>query len=162
MIEQVEAELLSLFKANMSSRIAYFYQGEVIVPNKSNLPCLMVWGKQTQITAKDTCNDQFIFTLGIRVVNHLMKYVADAGTGEVVKAQLDIKKIFEEMDSVTNILKEDTVLGSLRSNIKGVKYLYNTNISASYEAIQTGEFFYVQGECELEAYTDLIKRPPQS
>jgi len=162
MIEQVEAELLALFTTNMSSRINQFYQGEVIVPNKSTLPCLMIYGKKTQVTAKDTCNDQLTFTLGIRVVNHLMKYVADAGTGNIVKAQLDIKKIFEEINPATGLLNINTVLGSLRSNVKGVKYLYNTNISVDYSAIQTGEFFYVQGECELEAYTDLLKRPPQT
>lgn len=153
-------ELIILLKANLFQKIETYYQGEVIVNAKSYMPALMVFGNTTSVVAKDTCNDQFEYDITIRVVDNIMEYVSDRGTGEIIKSQESLISIMEARN-IDGTLAIDTVLGTLRANVRGTKFLYNNDITVEYRAIQTGEFFYVQAELNLTAVTDLIPRPVQ-
>lgn len=159
-MNEVLQELIGKLKANLCQKIQTYYQGEVIINAKSYMPALMVFGNSTNVIAKDTCNDQFEYNITIRVVDNIMEYVSDKGTGEIIKAQESLVNIMEARND-DGTLAIDSVLGTLRANVRGTKFLYNNDITVEYRAIQTGEFFYVQAEMNLTATTDLIPRPIQ-
>lgn len=156
-MNKVLAEILALFESAMVGNIKTFYQGEVIkgVVPKDYMPALMVWGKSTEIVRKQTGCDQFRYTVGLRVVDDLMKYVNQAGTGKKIKSQEALIDMMEGLD-VNGALKEDSVMGVLRtrSNIGGTNYLYTDNPRITYATIQVGDFWVIQAEMELEAYSE--------
>ncbi len=154
------AELLTKLKAAIGTTlIKTYYQGEVVtaaVP-QSYLPALMVFGESTEVVAKSTAKDQYKYSIGIRVVIDLKKYLTEAGVTEVLKAQEAIINLMEERSS-DGTTKAATVLGCLRDNVRGTNYLYNNDITIEYKTIERGEFFYYQAECRLSATTNLLTR----
>lgn len=159
-MNEILKELIELFKAGMGDKIKTYYQGEVVagtVP-RSNTPALMVFGNSTNLVARSTGTDQYEYNITIRLVSDLMKYVDEKGTGQVLKAQEYLINVMEERTS-QGVPENDTILGVLRKNIKGKKFLYNNDIQINYQAIQTGEFFYIKAEATLTATTDVLPRP---
>lgn len=158
-MNDVLAELLDLLQAGVGANITSYYQGEVLLVPQSYLPALMIWGKSTEVIAKSTACDQSKYTIGIRVVVDLKKYVDVAGVTEIIKAQEALINIMEERTD--GVPDADTVLGVLRDvdNIRGIDYLFNNEITINYSTVQRGEFFYAQAEMELNATTDLRPRP---
>lgn len=154
-------ELLEILEEALGQNIKTYYRGEVIVPARSYLPCLMVFGNSTEIQAKDTCNDTFEYNVTIRIVSDIMKYVDEKGTGEVIKAQDYLIDAMEGRNE-DGTLRCDTVLGALRANLRGKNFLYSSDVRAEYRAIQTGEFFYIKAELQLTAVSDSVKRPTQN
>lgn len=151
-------ELKTKLKAAIgTTKIKSYYQGEVVAVPKSNLPALMIFGRGTTITAKSTAKDQYQYNITIRIVVDLNNYLSTAGVTEVLKAQEAIINLMEERET-DGTLKSDTVLGCLRDNIQGTKYLYNNDIEIEYQTIQRGDYFYYQADCNLPVTTDLLTR----
>lgn len=155
-------ELKALFSATInlvdSDRIKTFYIGEVAIVPQSYMPALMVIPNSTSVIAKSTAKDQYEYNITVRVVIDLKKFLSTSGTGDTIKSMQEITKIMEERNS-DQTLKDDTVLGILRANIRGTDYLFNNNITINYDVISTGEWPRVQAECELTAITNLLTRP---
>lgn len=157
-MNRVLAELKSLFDNALSSKFTEIYQGEVVLPPQSYLPCLMLIPQSTEVIAKSTAKDQYTYTILLRAVVDIKKYFDEAGTGDVLKAQQALINLMEERET-TGVLKTATVLGVLRANITGTDYLFNNEITIQYSTIQTGEWFYWKAECLVKATTDLLVRP---
>lgn len=160
MIEYVQEEIKTLLENSMASRITTFYTDEVALTPQSYLPALMVIGNSEEIIAKSTACDQYIYNITVRVVLDLKKFLDEAGTGDTIKSQQQLKKIMGERDSSTGAPKSDTVLGTLRKpdNIRGIGYLFNNNIATSYTLVPQEGWFYVKAEATFTIITDLILR----
>lgn len=159
-MNRVLAELLTKLKAAIGTTlIKTYYQGEVVTPAvpQSYLPALMVFGESTEVVAKSTAKDQYKYTIIIRVVIDLKKYLKESGVSEILTAQEAIINLMEERNS-DGTTKATTVLGCLRDNVRGTDYLFNNDITIDYKTIERGEFFYYQAECRFSAVTDLLLR----
>ena len=150
-------EILADLAAAMTTNITTYYQGYVTLPPKHALPCLQVYGITTTQTAKSTAKDQAVYVIGIRIVVDVTSKFTTAGTGVIIKAQKDIIDLMEER-STGGIAVADSVLGTLRRNIKGTDYLFNNDVEINYETIEKDGFFYSVAEMRLRAVTDLVLR----
>jgi len=153
-------EIKILMQAGMNTtttKIKSFYQGEVMPVPQSYLPAMMIFGNSTEIIAKTTAEDQFVYDITIRVITDIKKQLKTAGTGEVIKVQQDLINIMEERNA-NGTLKNDTVLGILRDHIRGTDYMFNNNLTINYNIVAEGEWFYAKAEIRLEATTDLKAR----
>jgi len=156
-MNRVLSELKTKLSTAMTTSIKQYYQGEVVVVPQSYLPALMVFGNSTEVVAKSTAKDQYKYNITIRVVIDLKLYLSEAGTGDTIKAQQAIINLMEERNT-DGTLKANTVLGTLRDNVRGTDYLFNNDINIEYKTIQRGEFWYYQSDCNLTATTDLLTR----
>jgi hypothetical protein len=159
-MNRVLSELKTLLSTAIGTTlIKSYYQGEVVTPAipQSYLPALMVFGNSTEVVAKSTAKDQYRYNITIRVVIDLKLYLKEAGTGATISAQQAIINLMEERNT-DGTLKDATVLGTLRNNVRGTDYLYNNDITIEYKTIERGEFFYYQADCNLTATTDLLTR----
>lgn len=150
--------LKTLFDTALSAKFTEIYQGEVLVVPKSYCPALMVYPISTEVVAKSTAKDQFVYTIGIRAIVDLKKYLTESGTGDTIKAMEAIVNLMEERES-NGTLKAATVLGVLRANIRTAEFLFNNNIRINYSSVREGEWFYLKAETTLTATTDLLTRP---
>lgn len=151
-------EIIAFLSTGMAERVKTFYKGEVVLPPKSYLPALMVFGNSTNIVAKSTAKDQYIYNITVRIVMNINKKFSEDGTGTTIKAYEDMVNIMEDRET-TGVLMTDTVLGLLRENVKGTNYLFNNTISVEYGKLDVGEYWAYKAEATFEAVTDLILRP---
>jgi len=156
-MNRVLSEIKTLLSTAMTTSIKQYYQGEVAVVPQSYLPALMIFGNGTEVVAKSTAKDQYRYNITIRVVIDLKLYLKESGTSDTIKAQQAIINLMEERNT-DGTLKDATVLGTLRNNVRGTDYLFNNDITIEYQTIQRGEFFYYQADCNLTATTDLLTR----
>lgn len=159
-MNNIITQLDTLLNGNLNADygIVTYYKGEVVLPAKSYMPCVMIIPVSTSVVAKSTAKDQFEHVVTIRVVHDIKKFFKEAGTGTTIAATAELANIMEERES-NGTLKSDTILGILRANIKTDDFLFNNDITIEYAVIQQGEFFYTQAEMELTATTDLLTRP---
>src|SRR3989344_3978454 len=147
-MNRVLSEIKTLLSTAMTTSIKQYYQGEVAVVPQSYLPALMIFGNGTEVVAKSTAKDQYRYNITIRVVIDLKLYLKESGTSDTIKAQQAIINLMEERNT-DGTLKDATVLGTLRNNVRGTDYLFNNDITIEYQTIQRGEFFYYQADCNL-------------
>lgn len=159
-MNQLLDELKALLVAALAAKFTTIYKGEVAVVPRSYLPALMIWPSSTKLIAKTTTQDQYTYEVNLRAVVDLNKYLDEDGTGDTIKAQEALTELMEARDT-DSIPKNDSVLGVFRkvSNIGGVRYLYNNDVTITYKIIQTGEYFYCKAEMTLQFVTALINRP---
>jgi hypothetical protein len=153
-MNEVLARIKSLIEANMAGYTVY--QGFVSLPPLKYLPAITIEPVNTSIQAHSTCKDITVFTVRIKVFLDLNNYLSTSGSGDKMKSQEASIEALE--DRTSKIADADTVIGTLRRNIRDNNWLFNNNltISYSYEAIDD-EYRYVVAECELEV-TDTILR----
>lgn len=154
-------ELKALFETNLTGRsIKKFYKGEIALVPQSYTPVFMIWGVSTEIIAKSTACDQFVYTIQIRIedsLNHTLKSTGIAD--DDLEDQETLINTMEERET-NGQLKSNTVMGILRtvSNISGTSYLFNNELTATYSRILKGEYWAVRAELTLTATTDLVER----
>lgn len=157
-MNEVIEEILGYLKTAMGDKIKTYYHGEVALPPKSYIPCLMVFGTSTRLIAKSTAKDQLEYDILIRVVIDVNDHFKEKGVKEEkISAMEQIIDLMEERNS-DGTLKNDTVLGTLRDNVTGTDYLFNNNVEITYERLQSGEYPYVKADMSVTAITDLIQR----
>lgn len=154
----VLAKLKTLFDTALSAKFTEIYQNEVLIVPQSYLPALMVFPISTKVVAKSTAKDQYVYTIGIRAIVDIKKYVTENGTADKIKAMEAIVNLMEERNA-DGTLVAATVLGVLRANIRAEEFLFNNDIDIRYSAVREGEWFYQKAEITLTATTDLLTRP---
>lgn len=159
-MNDVVKEVRDLLQTSMGTRCLAYYAGNIGLPFKASLPCLMVRERSTEVIRKSTAADQYKFSLSILVVTDIVVSFNEAGlTDRIVKHREALRLIMEEKDT-TGAPKTDTVLGCLmkQSNIRGVSFIYNLNPRVNYEVESPGETFYVAAEVLLDFTTTLVTR----
>lgn len=158
----VEAEILGKLQSGIGSAIKTYYQGEVVVPPQSYLPCLMVFGTGSDLKARDTLKDIITYRITVRIVIDLNAYVTDAGMpSNVVQSQKQLRQLVEGRDPTTGNYLPASVAGVMRNKaqLRGTYYYYDGNLKTTYKTIQSGKFFYVAADLTLDAVSYLIPRP---
>jgi len=164
-MDDVLQTILDLMKASINdneTKIKTFYKGKVnpeVVP-KSYMRALMVYGNSTNVIALSTCKDQYTYDITVKLVDHLTSYMSENGVDETIKHQEAMYKLAEERET-TSVLKADTVLGILRSNIRTNNFLFNNDINVDYTIVpsESGTFWRLECDINLTATTDILSRP---
>lgn len=160
-MNDVLQELKTTLETAIGAKFNTYYVGEVALVPKSYCPALMVIPVSTNVVSKTTCEDDTTYTVTIRAVVDLNKFLDENGTGDTIKSQQNLINLMEERDSADGYkLKSDTVLGVIRDkdNLRGLSYKYNNDLTVEYSVQQRGEYFYVQAEVTFELY-HIIERP---
>lgn len=152
------SELKSYLETALGSRIKTYYIGEVVLVPRAYLPALMIFGERTQIIAKSTAKDQSQYDIVIRIETDINTFYKESGTGTTVSHTEDLANIMEERNS-DGTYKSNTVVGALRTHVRGENYLFNNDISIDYSVIQQGEYFVCRADLKIKATTDLYLRP---
>ena len=164
-MDDVLQTILDLMKATIndnSTQIKTFYKGKVnseVVP-MDYLPALMIYGNSTSVSALSTCKDQYVYDITIKLVDNLKNYMSTSGVDETIKHQEAMYNLVEDRET-TGVLKADTVLGILRSNIRTAKWLNNNDIDIDYTIVpsEAGNFWRIECDINLIATTDILSRP---
>lgn len=151
-------ELYTLLSVGLSTKFTSFYKGEVAIVPKSYLPALMIIPVSTNLIAKSTAKDKYVYKINIKAVDHLPKYFDEDGTATTLDAPRQITELMEARDS-NGIPTSTSVLGLLRANIGGTNFLFNNDILIEYSITQQGEFPYIQADMSLDLVSDLLARP---
>ena len=160
-MDLAEREILGYLSTGLGAAITTYYQGEVILPPKLNLPCLMVFGSNAEISARDTKNDQIVYRMNVRIIVNLENYIStSAPTGNVIQAQKALRDLMEGRNADGTYMSA-SVLGVLRSNAKlhGTYYYYSGNVRTTYKTVQGKQFPYVVADMVFDATSELIARP---
>jgi hypothetical protein len=165
-MDDVLQTILDLMKNNINyvtvGTVKSFYKGKVnaeVIP-RSNLRALMVYGTSTNVVAKSTCQDQYVYSITIKLVDHLTNYIKEAGVTETIKHQEAMYNLVEDRET-TGVLKADTVLGILRANIRTDDFLFNNEINVDYSIVppESGQFWRIECDVNFTATTDILLRP---
>lgn len=136
-----------------------FYVGNLNKPPMGDLPVLMVYGKSTEMPRSTTATDKYAFGIEIKIMTNAYAKVATAeDVDKVLRAQKEIWDLMEERDPTTGIPLSTSILGVLRRNITGTKYLYNNNIEIAYDERPVGNSIYYSGIMSLYAVTQFKLR----
>lgn len=161
MMNEAVLELQTLLSTLMTTRCKKYYAGEIGIPYKNALPCLIIREGRTRHERASTNTDRYVHEISILVVTDIVKSFNEAGVADqIMKSRQTLRKIMEEADATTRAPKTNTVLGALmkQSSIDGTWYTYNLNPVVNYEIEQPKEFFYVAAEVKLELFTDFVPR----
>ncbi|MDR6305899.1 hypothetical protein GGQ85_003625 [Nitrobacter vulgaris] len=107
---------VELIKANTSA-IKAFYQGEPIRLPASNLPCAIIAKRETRAGALTNAEDEHGIGMSITIVADVRK---DLSTDDnIAKAVAGVSTLYDIIEGRNEdyTLKEDSILGILRSNI---------------------------------------------
>jgi hypothetical protein len=138
-----------------------FYVGKVHKPPTNYLPILMVYGTTTDLTTKATNKDTYTFGLTIEIVTNAYQQIDATNDVENNNKELQAQKeIWEKMEArdVNGIPEADSILGVLRRNITGSNFLFNNDISISYETENTSGTINYRGILTLSLTTSLNYR----
>lgn len=151
-------QLHTLLSAAMTTKFKTYYKGRIpqaVVP-ESYSPALLIFPVDTNVIAKSTAKDQYQYTVTVQAKISLKKFVDEAGTGNVMKAQRELVDLMEERNA-DGTLKSDTVLGTVRGNIKTDDFLFNNDINIDYD-FETN-WPEISAKMQLTLTTDLLLRP---
>ena len=160
MMNEVILELRSLLQTSMGSRCTAYYAGNVALPMKNELPCVIVREHRTSVDRSSTAKDRYRFKVSVLVVTDIVTSFNEAGlTNRIVESRQKLRKIMEEGDT-DGAPKADTVLGCLmkQANLRGVSFIYNQTPEVNYDVESPGEFFYVAAEVTLDLLSDSVSR----
>lgn len=116
-------------------KFKYYYVGKPNRPPISDLPILSVYGISTTLLTRATNKDTFQFEIAIEAIfNAFQEINAENGIEATsdLQAQKKLWQAMEEKDS-NGIPVASSVLGILRRNITGSKFLFNNEIVINYE-----------------------------
>lgn len=139
----------------------YFYVGKVHKPPINYLPVLMVYGNSTDLLTKATNKDTYTFNISIEIVTNAFQQIDAVNDVEDNSKELQAQKeIWEKMEGrdINGIPKADSIVGVLRRNITGLNYLFNNEISISYETENTSGTINYRGILTLSLTTSLNYR----
>jgi len=156
---QVETEIRDYLETALTSTaLKKYYVGRVPVEKLpvNYLPVLMVYGTNTRLVGDrlTTARDKYVFTIKVEVVINTYKYVASAGVDadQVLDAQKAVKQLMEERDSGMTP-KSTTVLGAIRDNVLGDKYLFSNEGEIEYEEENINGTVYMRATLTMNAVT---------
>ena len=160
MIDEALLEVKGLLATALGSACKMYYAGNVGIPAKSALPCIVVRQKRTRVERISTSKDQYRHTIGILVITNLISSLKTAGLSSSVRlADQTLRKLVEEADT-DGAPKTTTVLGVLMqtANIRGSNYIYSLNPDVNYEIPAPDGHIMVAAEVTLDLVTELVVR----
>ena len=160
MIDEALIELKNLLATNIGTGCKMYYAGDIGIPAKGALPCLIVRERFTRVERTSTSKDKYRFGIGILVVTNLISSLKTAGLSSSVKLSRQVlRKLIEEADT-DGAPKTSTVLGTLMrtSSLRGTNYVYSLNPQVNYEIPSPDGHVLVAAEVTLEMVTDLVVR----
>ena len=146
------------------SKINRYYVGSIKpqkIPN-AYLPALTVVGTNEDLISNQlsTARDKYTFSVKIKVIiNAFSKVNATSGVDDdnVLDVQKHMKQLIAERDADMKPIAT-SVLGLLRSNVRGVDYLFSNNVSIAYEEENIAGTQYFIGTVTVDAITRLNSR----
>ena len=153
----VATEILALMSTALTTTFNQYYDGEVELPPRHLLPCLMLIRNTSHQYAHGTAKDRVDYNFTFRIVIDVVGSFDEAGTGAILKAQQTISDLMEGRDA-TGVAESTSVLGVLRRNIRGTNYLFNNDFTIQYSKLQRGKFFYYTADLDFSVTADLVLR----
>lgn len=141
-----------------------FYQGEPTRIPVSNLPCLIISKTGTEASVNTNSEDKHLISLSITVVTDIRQELSTSENDENVIA--GIAKLYEIMEARedTYVLKSNTILDILRSNIQidggNLRTQLDGSIRVDYgETLQNREpaEWRIQAKIDVVAYFDQVR-----
>jgi len=164
MIGEALIQIRDNIRADCSARVdsASVYAGDIGVPIKAKMPCVVICERSTEATRPHTAGDQYKFGLTVKVYMNLIPALNTAGVyDQILVSRQSLWQLIEESDPVTTGPKIDTILGCLmkQSNIQSAWYRFNLNPKVNYlPATQAGDWWIVTAEITLDYLTDIVPR----
>lgn len=160
-------EIRDLLATNMAGTdINKYYVGKISsnrVP-KDYLPIICVYPNPSPSTVlvSDQLGlqrDKWQYNIIIEVMVNLFDKVSSAGVeaDSILDAQKAVRTFIEDRET-NGTPKSNTVIGTLRRNIKGDNYLFNNDIVVSYNESNEDNKLMIIGTVELSAITKLTNR----
>lgn len=141
-------------------KFKYYYVGKPSQPPISDLPILSIYGISTTLLTRATNKDTFQFEIAIEAVfNAFQEINAENGieASSDLQAQKRLWQAMEERD-VNGVPVASSVLGILRRNITGSKFLFNNEIVINYETENENNTVLYKATMTLSLTTSLNLR----
>lgn len=136
----------------------FYAGGRVKNPPINYCPILSVYNTRSVQGRQSTATDQFQHAVVIEIItNAFAKIQTIEDADKVIRAQKQILDLMEERDS-NNIPIATSVLGVIRRNLTGTKYLYTVVQEIEYEEETVGGTMYARGRMYLNAVTQFNAR----
>ena len=157
----VLSEIRDLLESELGAEFKHYWVGKVHTVPINYLPLLMVYGETTElINPHTTCRDRTHHVIKIEIVtNGYGQVTNDNNITKIQKAQKEIWNKMEERDD-SQTPKSTSILGILRRNMSGGKYLFIDNISIKYpiEPPKTEDKTYYRGIMTITAHREFTNR----
>ena len=129
--EEIRDYLETACGSNFNKYYVGFVREELKIP-RDYLPVLMVRapGKSLVTPGLSTARDKYNYSVEIRIIVDVMKYVDQTGlegNDYVVQHEKALQDFIDEADADGKPLAT-TILGALRSNITGTAYLFSNEV----------------------------------
>lgn len=134
-------EIRDLLATSMAATSIKKYYVGYVPPNrvpKAYLPIICVYATpdtSTSLVSEELGlqRDKWMFSVTIEVMVNVFDKVSSSGVeaDSILDAQSAVRIFVEDRES-NGTPKAETVLGTLRRNIKGMNYLFNNDITVSY------------------------------
>jgi hypothetical protein len=160
MIDDALLEVKNLLRTNMGEACVEYYAGDIGIPAKSVLPCIIVRERSTKVERVSTAKDQYRFGISILVITNLVDSLKTAGLSSSTRlSRQKLRKLIEEADT-DGAPKTTTVLGALmqQANIRGSHYVYSLNPEVNYQLESPDGYILVAAEVTIDLVTDLVTR----
>ena len=135
-----------------------FYSGR-IEPDKipvNDMPVLLVWEDDEDLVSNQltTARDKYRFNITIQVIINAYAYVSGGGieTDKILLGQRAVQDIISARDS-NNKPISTSILGILRANVLGTKYLFNNDVKIHFDNKNVDGKQYYIGTLTVSAIT---------